>query len=518
MSNRLVEFLLNPASYPHQPASVELKETHISWVFLAGQRVYKLKKPVKFDFLDFSSCARREQACRDEVRLNRRLAESIYVGVVPLTEQGGKLELGGQGPIVDWLVEMHRLPAGRTLDDLYQAGQLLPAHIEQLGELLAAFYRRLEPAPLSADEYVQRVEAHVQENRRELLAQAHHLAKPLVQRVHQAQLLLLATHADQFRERVERGCVVEGHGDLRPEHICFAEPPVIFDCIEFSAEFRTLDRLDELAFLASECDQLGAGWVGAQLIESYERLLGTKAPLKLFGFYKAYRACVRAKVEALRAEQLTGESRATKLRQATRYLEFATQYVAGLQPAVCLIVGGLSGTGKSTLARALAEKLGLELLRSDVIRQELFTAEQRAHPERHDVYSEQGKSRVYAELHRRGAELLSQGVSVVLDATYERAELVSKVESIAAQAKGVFLAMECVCPAEVAVERIGRRQAEGRDASQADEAVYRQQHRAREAWPAAVSRAEIDTRNPIAEQVDQVIARLAQIGGDRGAG
>lgn len=494
---------------------MELKETHISWVFLAGELVFKLKKPVKFDFLDFSALELREQACRDELRLNRRLAAEIYLDVVPITEHGDRFQIGGSGEVVDWLVRMRRLPAGLTLDELQLAGKLRPAHIDRLAETLVKFYRQLPAAPIDGEQYLARYIAHVRENRRELLAQAHHLPEShlpenQVRRIHATQLQLLATESQLFAERVRQGCVVEGHGDLRPEHICLREPPVVFDCIEFSAEFRTLDRLDEMAFLASECDQLGANWVGPQLLARYETLRGEKASLLLWNFYKSYRACVRAKVAALRAEQLPAAEREPAFEQARDYLRQAEEYLRPWSRPACLVVGGLSGSGKSTLARALQEKLGLELLRSDVVRQELFAAAREIPPAGNDLYSAENKQRVYDDLHRRAAELLRQGVSVVLDATYEQPAQIERAIDAAQAANTGYVAIRCTCPPEVAQRRIRGRRAAGTDASQADEAVFARQHQMRASWPAHVRQMEVDTTQPLAEQVNQVISLLRQ--------
>ena len=297
----VVQWLRQPAAYPHNPGSVEVRETHISWVFLAGDLVYKLKKPVRYNFLDFSSVELREQACREEVRLNRRLAPSVYLDVVPITQsQSGALRLGGKGTAIDWCVEMRRLPTDRTLDVLLRRGKLQIAHVDHLAEILADFYQKLAPLPIAAEEYRSRCLAHVHDNRRELLAVSHHLQANVVKRIHATQLQLIWLHAVPFDKRVADGRIVEGHGDLRPEHVCFTEPPVVFDCIEFNEEFRRLDVADDLAFLISECDYLGSTWVGDRLAKRFHVLTGDQPPTMLWAFYKSYRACVRAKVAALR--------------------------------------------------------------------------------------------------------------------------------------------------------------------------------------------------------------------------
>src|SRR5439155_12847777 len=199
--------------------------------------------------------------------------------------------------------------------------------------------------------------SHVHGNLRELLAVKHHLPRGVVERVHGFQLQLLMLQPALFEGRVESGRIVEGHGDLRPEHICLSDPIQIFDCIEFSPDFRRIDVADELAFLAAECDFLGADWVGPQLLAAYRRQSGDIPPPILIDFYKSYRACVRAKVAALRADQLQGAAQSAAAAEAHQHLALADRHVESWSKPLVLVVGGLSGTGKTTLAKALASAL-----------------------------------------------------------------------------------------------------------------------------------------------------------------
>jgi aminoglycoside phosphotransferase family enzyme/predicted kinase len=506
----IVRWLSRPESYPHRPHRVEQVQTHISQVFLVGEFVYKLKKPVRYDFLDFSTVAAREQACRDEVRLNRRLAPDTYLDAVPITRRGGgKLHLGGRGEVVDWLVEMRRLPTELTLDALHRRSQLRPEHIDRLVATLVRFYQSLPPLKLTAEAYRDRFLSHVLGNRRELLVAWHHLPRPLIQRSCGFQLQLLRLRPELFDERVRGGRIVAGHGDLRPEHICFSEPIAIFDCIEFNAEFRTLDVADELAFLAAECDFLGANWVGPQMLEKYQEHSGDKLPNVLWDFYKSYRACVRAKVAALRADQLQGEPQAAAVAEAQLHLALADQYAAHWHSPMVLVVGGLAGTGKTTLAVALAEALGAELLRTDVLRKELFGAGPHAASADGGIYQREARERVYAELHRRAAELHTQGISVVLDGTFSTLDLLRQAQQLTTNPRGSFLAIECVCRPEIAHQRISRRLTEGRDASDARPEIYEIQRMRWEAWPADVPQVRVDTELPLEEQVACVLAALS---------
>jgi aminoglycoside phosphotransferase family enzyme/predicted kinase len=508
----IVRWLERPEAYAHHPERVEHIQTHISHVFLAGPHAFKLKKPVKYDFLDFSTIECREQACRNELRLNRRLAADSYLGVVPITRDfSGGLQLGGKGPAIDWLVHMRRLPTELTLEALHRRGELRTDHIDRLADRLSGFYHSLAPVAMTPAEYCERCCVHVRGNRRELMAVKHHLPRSLVERIHGFQLQLLLLRPGLFEERVRLGRIVEGHGDLRPEHICLGEPVTIFDCIEFSADFRRLDVADELAFLVAECDFLGAHWVGPCLLQAYQDRSGDQPPAVLLDYYKSYRACVRAKVAALRADQLQGAEREASAAQAARHLAFADKYASPWVRPLVLVVGGLAGTGKTTLASALADALGAELLRTDTIRHKLFGPASHAADVDEGIYTQESRDTVYDDLFRQAAALAGDRISVVLDGTFSTTQQLRKAEALAANSMGMWLAIECVCPPEVAHQRIGRRLAESRDASDAHLAVHAAQRSRWESWPAELPQITIDTTTPLNQQVQRVIRKAASL-------
>jgi aminoglycoside phosphotransferase family enzyme/predicted kinase len=501
MSNeaqQLTEWLQSPAAYQPPPQRVERIDTHISSVFLADDLVYKLKKRVKYDFLDFSTLAAREQACREEVRLNSRLAPDIYVGVEPITrEAGGSFAISGKGEVVDWLVKMRRLPLDQTMLALHERGRLTDEHVERLAKVLVRFYKDLHPLAVAPEEYRAAYLHHVQYNGRELLAAEHHLPKAMVRRAQAFQLQLLQLRPALFDERVKAGRIFDGHGDLRPEHICFSEPLAIFDCLEFNAELRRIDAADELAFLAAECDFIDAEWVGPQLVREYLTQSGDSLPAILFDFYKCYRACVRAKVAALRADQLRDEAAAQAAAEAKRHLELADRYAAPYARPLLIVIGGLSGSGKSTLAAALAEALGAQWLRTDVLRRELNTT----------GYDPKQRIRVYQEMASRGEALWSAGVSVVLDGTFSTAAGLQAIRDLTSNRAALYI--ECRCRPEVARERIEKRLAKGADPSQATLQVFEQQLQQWKAWPAELHSLTIDTEQPLAAQLELVRAQLA---------
>lgn len=291
-----VRFLSRPASYGNGVDTVELRETHMSCVFLAGERVYKLKKPVRFPYLDFSTLARRAAACRAEIRLNRRLAPDVYLGVVPLTLAAGELALGGAGEVVDHLVAMRRLPEGATLEQALRHGAPSLRQLDHLAETLGHFYAHATRVLQSGETEIAArlrmlaVDGGLLQDARFALPQGplHNVAAVLRRFIAGRRQLLL--------DRVRARLFVDAHGDLRPEHIWLTEPPIIIDCLEFDARLRALDPLDEIAFLHLECERLGRRDVGERIRKVLARPLADDPADGLFLFYRCQRALLRARL------------------------------------------------------------------------------------------------------------------------------------------------------------------------------------------------------------------------------
>jgi aminoglycoside phosphotransferase family enzyme len=291
-----VAFLSSAAAYTPRPTRVDVIETHWSWVFLAGTLVFKLKKPVLAGHFDFRGVAQREANCRKEVRLNRRLAGDVYRGVARLVRRtDGRLAIDAPGETVDWLVVMRRLPADRMLDDMIARSAVLPDDVERLAAVLGEFYVGQKSTPVAPSFYVDRCRNEQRANRAVFgqcdgASRAWHGA--MLDRLDRAILECSA----RLEQRARDGEIVDGHGDLRPEHVCFVDPIVIFDCLEFSDDLRLIDPLDELALLGLECSALDADWIGPVVINSVMSRLGRPFPEALRSFYTAYRACLRARL------------------------------------------------------------------------------------------------------------------------------------------------------------------------------------------------------------------------------
>lgn len=291
-----VGFLSQPGAYPDGGRDVVCIETHMSVVFLVGDRAYKLKKPVRFPYLDFSTKARRETACRAELTLNRRLAPGVYLAVVPLRFGPHGLSLDGEGSVVDWLVVMRRLEAELMLDRAILEHRIDSHQLDRVIGTLADFYHSARRALISPTAHVARWRNDLAQNHHVLLNPRLPVPSGLVRLVEQAQRRFLAKRSRLLVSRVLKRRIVEGHGDLRPEHIFIGEPLRIIDCLEFNVRLRTVDPFDEIAYLSIECERLGAHWIGPYIRRRIAGRLRDRPGDALFTFYRCYRATLRARL------------------------------------------------------------------------------------------------------------------------------------------------------------------------------------------------------------------------------
>lgn len=327
-----VDALRCPQTYPDPPFdAVEMRDTHMSLLFFTPRHVFKMKKPVRYSFLDFSTLDKRRRDCEKEVHYNRRLAPGIYEGVAPLVANAeGQLRLGEPGTPVEWLVKMRRLPRRRMLDSILTREPVPEPTLRQIGRILARFYREQPPVLFSGGEYLLRLQRNIDHNWRELSDPAYEIDPVLLQTVDRAQRDFIRLESPSLTERARRGKIVEGHGDLRPEHVCLIDPPVIFDCLEFNRDFRILDPVEELAYLAMECDLLQAPQVGPILLSAYEQENADNAPPRLVLFYKIHRATLRARLSVLHLQDLHHNHWPKWRRQAHGYLHLAQTYAQQL--------------------------------------------------------------------------------------------------------------------------------------------------------------------------------------------
>ena len=509
----LVEALSDPQAYPDPTGRVEMHQTHISWVFLTDSYAYKVKKPVRYDFLNFSTLDARRRDCEREVRVNRRLAANVYLGVQPIVlgEQG--LRVGGSGETIEYCVQMRRLPDDKLLDQKIARREAGTADVERLLDVLCPFYARAAASEkISRHATPESLQAKARANFKVLEELAdERLRREQVLHLRGAQYQFLALERGKFRQRIEAGKIRDCHGDLRAEHVCLLDPPVVFDSIEFADRFRHIDVIDELCFLAMDFDFLGSPQLGDDLLAGYRRRTGDDPGEDLIGFYKSYRACVRAKVEALRAKQLDAAGRADALDRAGRYLQLACSYSSNFYRPKLLVMVGLMGTGKSTVAKALTGELGLEVLQSDAVRKELAPRTRGAKAGyRQGIYTEEMTDRTYGEMQHRAAGLLERGVSVLLDATHQSRSRRGAAAELARRTGSEVFFVECTCPPADVISRLDRRRKKKQSISDGRPELYAQQAREFESTDelAAHQLIVVDTRRPVPELVETVIEAM----------
>lgn len=491
---QVVQAMRDPAFYGAD-GPVEVRETHISIVFLVGERAYKLKKPLVLSFLDYGTRGRRRTMCEEELRLNRRLAPDVYLAVRAIVPSGAGYALadGGAGGAVEHVVEMRRFDESDTLAARLAAGAVGDADIEAVARAIAAFHTRAERIALP--DAVERLGAALDDSLDALagldgVAALRRFASAYAQ-----------GHETLLRDRGTRA--VDGHADLRAEHVVLGDPVQIVDCVEFDADLRVRDPASDLAFLAMDVEALGHPAAARRLVQAYRAGGGDAGPDHLVAFYSAERALVRAKVDTVRAAQLTDA--AALVARARARIELARRLSWRARGPLAIVVCGLSGSGKSVLAAALARTTGARVVGSDVVRKELagVPATEPAPLER---YTPEFSRRVYAELGRRArAAPAAGGGPVLIDATArdpgDRSELLGALG-------GDALFVHCTAPAAVLRERVGARAAAGSSVSDADEAVLAAQRFAPLAEVAPDRVLELATDRPVDAIADDLEAWL----------
>jgi aminoglycoside phosphotransferase family enzyme/predicted kinase len=472
----LVAAMMKPEFYPEKPADVVHKETHISHVFLAGDRVYKVKKAVQFSFLDYSSLEQRLHFLREELRLNRRLAPSVYLAIAPIVRENSDYKLNGDGAPEEYALVMRRLPESRMMSSLIESGELNGEMIRALAEVLGRFHvgaERVEEA--DSNRYPDAVATQWNENiedlrrfavvpeERESLEVFENFGRRFIER-----------HRDLLRRRAFEGWIRDVHGDLHCEHVCFAPEGIqIYDCIEFSPKLRRCDLASEIAFLLMDMQVRGGGAFARGFLAHYlEKVKDPELP-ELLPFYKCYRALVRAKVEAMRGSppDLRG----------SRYFQHAARFTWEARKPFVVMVCGLTGSGKSTLARALGERLDLPVISSDVVRKKLAGASggQMVSFEQ-GIYSQAMSDRTYAEMTRLAEDEIAAGDGAILDATFGRKVHREAVLRLAEKYSVPLAVIHCVASDETTRGRLARRVEEGRDISDGRWEIYVSQKEAHE--------------------------------------
>ena len=471
--------------------AVELRETHCSWVLLIGDRAVKLKKPLDLGFVDWRTVGQREQACRREIQLNRRFAPDVYRDVYAVCDSSGT--------VCDWLVVMDRMPANLRLSTMIAEGHPVDDALRSVARILAVHHATARrSARIDANGGPAALLARWSSNLASLADSRVIGAETLTALTELAGAYVSGRHA-LFRQRVAEGRIRDGHGDLLAEDIfCLADGPRILDCLEFDDDLRAVDGVDDAAVLAMDLERLGAPELAREFISRFVEFADDPCPPSLIHHYIAYRAVMRAKIAGIRVRQ--GDPAAAD--EARQLASIGLRHLLLGRPTLVL-VGGLAGTGKTTIAAALADHLGHVVLRSDRIRKEISDLDPNRRVEiPPDLYSPSTTEATYRTMLTRARLLLQRGESVLLDATWQAARMRDRARAVADDTMSVVQELCCTAPQEVADARIQQRNALTEDASDATVSVAHRLAAAYEPWPEA---SVIDTSTTRADSFAQAL-------------
>jgi hypothetical protein len=452
----------DPAFYPHPVSKLERVDTHISTVFLTGDFVYKLKKPVDFGFLDYTGLETRRRMCCVEVALNQRLSHDVYLGVVAISRVGDAYRCGDGGTVVEYAVKMRQLPDDLCLSNLIVSGKVGPDDMQSLGRLLAEFY-----AGIGHDERIDSyggrevIELNTEENFRQLAPFVGDLLrKDRFDFIMEASRGFFRDRGSYFQRRIAEGRICDAHGDLRAEHIYFLDCIQIIDCIEFNERFRYGDTAIDLAFLHMDVERLGRSDLSLAMLNGYMESSGDYGIHAMLDFYSCYRAIVKMKIACLSTTEL-GEGARRKLMtdRACRYLDLAFRYAVQFARPTLWAFCGLPGTGKSTCAERIGEIFGVRIIRSDDVRKEVPEFHAHGGPTSYGTgaYRLDMRGLVYGRLLLTAQEELEKGRPVILDATFSKQKWREEAVRLAQDLDANILFVECACSQAAILDRLGHR-------------------------------------------------------------
>jgi uncharacterized protein len=465
----LVQQMLKPEFYPHPVITpIQLMQTHASTILLTGEFVYKLKKPVNFGFLDYSTLAKRQHFCQEELRLNQRGAQELYLEVVAISKNGDRYCLGNDGEIVDYAVKMVQFPQENLLSNMFESGRLAPEDIEEMGRVVAEFHSRAR-----TDEYISsfgqidRIKASIDDNYRQ--------TEKYIGRAQTQQQFaetkaytdrFLTEHSQLFLDRIVGGFIRECHGDLHLRNICFWQDKILlFDCIEFNKPFRFVDTMYDLAFAVMDLEARGGKDLANRFLNTYAEQTGDWAGLQVLPMYLSRQAYVRAKVTSFLLDDpsISSEDRTTAAQTAADYYRQAWEYTRSRQGRLIMMTG-LSGAGKSTVGKQITRQLGGVHLRSDAVRKHLGGIPLLAKGD-DSLYTPAMTAQTYQQVLELGDKLAAHGFTVILDAKYDRQSLRAAVVDLATTREIPLQIVYCMAPEEVLRDRLAHRTGDIADAT-----------------------------------------------------
>jgi aminoglycoside phosphotransferase family enzyme/predicted kinase len=483
----LTTALLDKNAYDHAVDNITLRETHISWVFLTGEYAYKVKKPVDFGFLDFSTLEKRKYFCEEEVRVNGRLAPDLYLAVVPVCGDITSARINGDGPIIEYAVKMRQFDTQQEFDELLARHELTEAHIDETARVLAEFHKKISVADESAAYGTPEAIQHpVLENFEQIhqlgdkwLSQ-NNLKEPLI-KLHQWSVSQYQQLETTLKNRKQNGFVRECHGDLHLRNIVLYNNKVTpFDGIEFNPNLRWIDVMSELAFLLMDIDDHNRPDLSRRLLNDYLGITGDYDGLTVLRFYQVYRAMVRAKVAGLQLLQ-HGTTRSnendTLVQEIVNYIQLAIRYTQTSIPKL-IITHGLSGSGKTYLSQKLLEQYDIIRLRSDVERKRLFDMEEKARDMvgiDKGIYTREASEKTYQHLLKISNRIINAGYSVIVDAAFLRQEQRQLFLDFCNKSGIPIQILHCEAKMNVQRQRLRTRQTQDLDASDASETILNRQ-------------------------------------------
>lgn len=476
----LLRALQEANAYPHSVHGIEHVETHISDVFLTGSYAYKLKKPLSLGFLDFSTLERRRHCCEEELRLNRRLAPDLYLAVVPIVAGASGPRIGGDGPVLDYAVQMRQFDQDGLLERLAARGALTASMIDDGADRIAEFHARLRPAPAeSGYGSPAQIIGPTLQNFEQLAPLVGDDERAVLGQLRQWSDAQHGELADRFEARRRDGCVRECHGDLHLGNMVLIEGRVrIFDCIEFNPHLRWIDVISEAAFVAMDLIQRGFAGLAFRFVNRYLEQTGDYAGVRLLRYYMVYRALVRAKVAAMRAAHSNDVSAQVAAQDKCRARLDLARRLAAAPPPMLLIMHGLSGSGKTVLSQIALEALGAIRVRSDVERKRLHglaASETTGAGVGEGIYTPSAGAATYDRLAALAGQILEAGFPVLVDAAFlQRARRVQFL-ALAQQHNVPFVVLDVTASEQTLRRRIAQRAAAAADASEANAAVLERQ-------------------------------------------
>ncbi len=520
----LITALQNPQIYPHSPRKIEFVQTHISAIFMTGEHVYKIKKPVNFGFLDFTTLEKRNFYCHQEVVLNRRLCPEIYLGVVEIRWHEGRIHIGsGPGEIVDYAVLMKQLPADCLMDQRLARKMVTQDDLQKIASKINHFHLHAATDPkIRSFGSIETIRGNLEENFKQTepyVSRA--LSAEIHEKIREDSDRFMERRSALFQQRITGGKIRDCHGDLHLQHICLADEILIFDCIEFNERFRYSDVAADIAFLLMDLDFHGYPREEVQLASFYLSFSRDWGLFLLLDFYKCYRAYVRGKVTCfcLDDPNISSEKKRLALEEAKRYFHFASFYARRMNRPQLLLTGGLVGTGKSTIAQALANALGWEWLSTDKVRKELAhlqPQERRLEKFHEGIYSPDFSRQTYQALMARAGALLQAGKSTILDGSFKKEAERKEALELSVQAHADLLFIECQCSEPTIQRRLAHRALDPKEPSDGRWEIFADQREDYEPVQSVPPELHLplNTEESVGECLEKVFHRLLQRAGE----